>query len=794
MNSSDSATALLVLNPNVEISPLRDFDAGVRNRLGGAESDFILSELRSRASSRRLDAETAGFLKLFAEPRRIIEAVIAHSTTQGAPPAEVLKNVYPLVAQLRDSGILVDSSRPAQRTTGARFAVGEVTRGLTILRCAHALADTEIYQAAQPDGTHVAFKYVRPESPQFVQEALRRDYTILQLLQNHPGCRTPRPLAADLDRPDPQIIIAWCEGETASTVAQNSAVTLDARAGFVSRLLSAYRQIHAAGVLHGDVHPLNVLIDARGEITILDFGAAWLPSSPLTQRRIGLVPYYEPEVARAVLADLTAPPATDAGEQYTVAILAYLLLTGNMYLPLSLETDVALRQIAEDPPRPFAESGLVWPEVEQLLRRALAKEPSQRFPSFADFAAALERALAHPPATPAAPARAVPPPPPSEDAVRFTQATDRFLGRCGLAGVLTTTGLIQGPTASIYHGAAGIAYALLRIACLRSAPEPLAAADLWISRAIRDQANPASFVGEEVGITAGLTGQHALFHSMSGLHAVNALVRHAAGDLASSAEAVRAFMVHATAVRAQPGAFALDATNGAASLLLGAALLRPICRAGLPLAQLRACAASLSGQVLAELATPPSGKEFLGFAHGRAGAIYALLQWAHLDGTPPPAGARAHLDALAALAVIRGEGVAWPLERGVTGSPQWSGWCHGSAGHILLWTAAARAYREERYLFIASSAGKHLWHARGGSGPTLCCGLAGEAFALFELARRTGDDEWLERGRVLARQAVDPAAPAGAPGLFRGDAGIALLAAETQDPARAVFPFCQSPG
>ena len=64
MNDAAS-NGLLVVGPNVEIVPISNFSDDVREKIGGAPTDWILSKLRSRSSSRRIDQETAAFLRLF---------------------------------------------------------------------------------------------------------------------------------------------------------------------------------------------------------------------------------------------------------------------------------------------------------------------------------------------------------------------------------------------------------------------------------------------------------------------------------------------------------------------------------------------------------------------------------------------------------------------------------------------------------------------------------------------------------------------------------------------------------
>jgi len=81
-------------------------------------------------------------------------------------------------------------------------------------------------------------------------------------------------------------------------------------------------------------------------------------------------------------------------EQYSVAALIYQMWTGVHYLDWSLEREAMLRQIVEAEPVSFqARRVPPWPELEQILRRALHKDPGQRFPDLRALTQALSALL-----------------------------------------------------------------------------------------------------------------------------------------------------------------------------------------------------------------------------------------------------------------------------------------------------------------------------------------------------------------------------------------------------------------
>ena len=145
-----------------------------------------------------------------------------------------------------------------------------------------------------------------------------------------------------------------------------------------------------------------------------------------------------------------------------------------------------LKQICEERPVPFIRHGaLPWPDVERVLGRALEKNPWDRFSSVAEFADELSRA-----GRPNIPA-----PMEGRDAPALL---GDVLQRLGVGG--SAYQALQQPTAlcSVNTGAAGIAYALYRIASLREDAALLALAELWITQVSAIQATIAHTIARSL--------------------------------------------------------------------------------------------------------------------------------------------------------------------------------------------------------------------------------------------------------------------------------------------------------
>ncbi|MGI8875002.1 MAG: PASTA domain-containing protein [Egibacteraceae bacterium] len=151
----------------------------------------------------------------------------------------------------------------------------------------------------------------------------------------------------------------------------------------------ALARAHAAGVVHRDVKPENVLITPDGVPKVADFGIARaLESTNLTQTGalIGSVHYLAPEL-------VSGNHATPASDQYAVGVLLFELLTGRKALPAETPMAVALRHAGEPIPPAGDFVSDVDPELDEVIARATALEAHDRYPSLAAFAAAVADAI-----------------------------------------------------------------------------------------------------------------------------------------------------------------------------------------------------------------------------------------------------------------------------------------------------------------------------------------------------------------------------------------------------------------
>jgi serine/threonine-protein kinase len=161
-----------------------------------------------------------------------------------------------------------------------------------------------------------------------------------------------------------------------------------------------------------------------------------------------------------------------------------------------------------------------------------------------------------------------------------------------------------------------------------------------------------------------------------------------------------------------------------------------------------------------------------------------------------PSGAERRLSELAELARPSGRGLEWPWLLPRAGEPAtMAGWCNGSCGHAFVWALAHRVYGGGPYLDLALGAAWSAWDSPEGT-TTLCCGLAGRAYALLAVHRATGERVWLDRARDLALRGARQGGTASdyPHALYKGELGLAVLAADLEQPEEAVMPFFEPLG
>src|SRR6188472_3005752 len=274
--------------------------------------------------------------------------------------------------------------------------IGQTIAGYTLRNEVGEGGTSAVFRAEHATHGVVAVKVLR--------EKLRQDKTAVArfVREAHYGERVVHPNVVrtiEVGEAGPGLhflAIEWAKGELLERyVKQHAPLPADEVAAIITQIADAVQAAHAVGIVHRDLKPDNVMYDpATRQVKLLDFGIAtdtdMAPEQRLTRAGffVGTLMYVAPE---ALSGELVSP----AADQYSLATIAYLLLTG--CLPFTAKTPREMfSQLLSQPPIPLnaARPNLRFPAaVEQVIMKGLSKAPTQRYPDAVTFAQELDTAL-----------------------------------------------------------------------------------------------------------------------------------------------------------------------------------------------------------------------------------------------------------------------------------------------------------------------------------------------------------------------------------------------------------------
>jgi serine/threonine protein kinase len=237
---------------------------------------------------------------------------------------------------------------------------------------------------------NVALKILHPhygDDAEYVERFRREARAVAQL--SHPNIVTVIDRGEDDDRQ--YIVFEYVDGESLKQLVDRTGPLPARRAVELAlQVAEALAFAHHSGLVHRDVKPQNVLVTEDGEAKVTDFGIARSldVEHGVTQTGtvLGTSNYISPEQARGQ----TVTPATDV---YSLGVVLFELLTGDVPFPGENFVAVAMKHINDEPPSLLERRPDVPMRLVAAIDRALAKDPAQRFPSMDAFCAELRACL-----------------------------------------------------------------------------------------------------------------------------------------------------------------------------------------------------------------------------------------------------------------------------------------------------------------------------------------------------------------------------------------------------------------
>jgi serine/threonine protein kinase len=240
-------------------------------------------------------------------------------------------------------------------------------------------------------GRKVAVKVLddRFANDERLRERFKREALTAARLSSHPHVVTIFDVGEWHGRPF--IVMEYLPGGTLGERTRRQPVAPGAALAWLGQAAEALDAAHGLGIVHRDVKPANLLFDERDDLAVADFGIARIADDTdtgmtATGTVLGTAGYLAPEQA-------LGQPAGPASDLYSLGVLGYELLTGARPFERGSDTAEAAAHINEPVPPASARRPELPPSVDRVFERALAKDPSARYPNAAAFVGALDNAL-----------------------------------------------------------------------------------------------------------------------------------------------------------------------------------------------------------------------------------------------------------------------------------------------------------------------------------------------------------------------------------------------------------------
>ncbi|HEU0121701.1 MAG TPA: protein kinase [Bryobacteraceae bacterium] len=248
-----------------------------------------------------------------------------------------------------------------------------------------------VYRAQDPAiGRTVAVKTIRigqfdERELQHVQSRMMREAQAAGIL-SHNNIVTIYDIQQDGDKA--YIFMEFVDGETLEKMLlADTAIDKQLILFILKQAAEALDYAHERGIVHRDIKPANIMVRRDGVAKIADFGIARMQSHSLTQtgQILGTPNYMSPE-------QISGKAVDGRADQYSLAVMLYEVLTGEKpFVADSLPT-LFFRVVSEMPQPVPRLNPTLSPAIDDVLQKALSKNPDDRYPTCAEFVRSLERA------------------------------------------------------------------------------------------------------------------------------------------------------------------------------------------------------------------------------------------------------------------------------------------------------------------------------------------------------------------------------------------------------------------
>jgi serine/threonine protein kinase len=199
---------------------------------------------------------------------------------------------------------------------------------------------------------------------------------------HHAGIVSIFDVGENPENKDPYIVLEYVSGESLSRImAREKKLSLPRALQLAEEIAEALDYAHAQGVVHRDIKPGNILVTEDGHAKIADFGIAKLNLAHFTLpgRVMGTPAYMAPE-------QLSGEGVDGRSDLFSLGVILYAMVTGHSPFQGNSATTVCFKVANREPVAPSAFDLAVPPELDEVISRAMAKDPEQRYQTGGEFA------------------------------------------------------------------------------------------------------------------------------------------------------------------------------------------------------------------------------------------------------------------------------------------------------------------------------------------------------------------------------------------------------------------------
>jgi serine/threonine protein kinase len=317
-----------------------------------------------------------------AEPTKPTGPVASRDSARPQGPRDTI-----LLSDVPDAAAIAAES-PLSSPAGANLSstvLAALSQRYEILAAAGHGSMGNVYKARDREtGETVALKLLKPEiaSDQVMMERFKNELLFARKITHKNVCRV-----YEFNRLGgiAYTSMEFVEGESLRSVLNRfGGLPQRKTTDLALQICSGLKEAHAQGIVHRDLKPENVMIDAQGNVKIMDFGIArsMEAGTRLTGSMVGTPAYMAPE-------QVAGKPLDYRTDIYSLGLMLYEMFTGAPAFRADNPVAVALKQMREDPVPPREVEPNVPVFAERVILKCLEKEPERRFQSVADLESAL---------------------------------------------------------------------------------------------------------------------------------------------------------------------------------------------------------------------------------------------------------------------------------------------------------------------------------------------------------------------------------------------------------------------